>query len=135
MIILEKFFGFSLDFGLISVIPMLIISLIATFSFPVITINDSFGIRQTEVMRSEEIWHKVHVRAAICTIPFNLLFIGCIFIRNEGLKILFSIIFMTLMIVVWNLVAYFCTKDLVKSRREIEKRQLEEEIKKESGWR
>lgn len=135
MLILERFFGFSLDFGLISVIPMLIVSLVATFGFPVVTINDAFGIRHREVMESEEIWHKVHVRASICTIPFNILFVVCIFVRSRTLKILFSIILMTLMIIVWNLVAHFCTKDQTKLKKEIERKQLEEEIKKESGWR
>ncbi len=86
-------------------------------------------------MHSEELWHKTHMWASIFTIPFNIILIVCIFIKEPLTKKLLGVLIIFLVIVVWNLVVYFCSKEEVKQKKLKEQKELEENIKKESGWR
>ena len=86
-------------------------------------------------MRSEEIWHKVHVAASLVTIPFLLISIAILFIENWLTKSLLCIPVIILCIVSWNIVIKVMTNKSEKEYKEIERKDLDEQIKKESGWR
>lgn len=122
------------DFGFIVNLVFILIYMIAIFAFPFVKIGP-LGLKQQAVMRSEEIWHKVHVIASLSTIPFLLLSIAVLFIENWLTKSLISLPIVFMAIFTWNVVAKVVTKDNERVIKLKEQKDLEEQIKKESGWR
>ncbi len=51
----------------------LILYLIVIIFFPLSKRNKYFGLRFKKCFLSEKLWHKIHLRASIVTIPFALL--------------------------------------------------------------
>ena len=86
-------------------------------------------------MKSEEIWHKVHVAASYATIPFVLISILLIFINNMWFKIVLGSILLLVLPRVWDIVVKIVTKKDAIDLKEKEQKELEDQIKKESGWR
>ena len=86
-------------------------------------------------MKSEEIWHKVHVAASYATMPFVLISILLIFINNMWFKIVLGSIFLLLLPRVWDIVVKIKTKKDTLEINQKEKKDLEDQIKIESGWR
>ncbi len=125
----------NIDYGFITILIWLVITLVATISFPFIHINEVFGLRHEVIMHSEELWHKTHMWASIFTIPFDIILVLCLFIKEPLTKRLLGVLIIFLVIVVWNLVVYFCSKEEVKQKKLKEQKELEENINKESGWR
>lgn len=129
-----KLLAIIFDLGFIVNSVFIIIYMIAIFAFPFVKIG-LLGLKQQAVMRSEEIWHKVHVIASIFTIPFLLLSIAVLFIENWLTKSLISLPIVFMAIFTWNVVAKVVTKKNEKTIKLKEQKDLEEQIKKESGWR
>lgn len=86
-------------------------------------------------MKSEEIWHKVHVAASYATMPFVLISIMVIFISNMWFKIVMGLVLLFLLPRVWDIVVKFTTKMYLQELKKQEQKELEQQIKKESGWR
>lgn len=127
-------FEFVLDFGTIFNIFMSLFYLINVIIF-MFCKRGAFGLKREICLRSEEIWHKVHVSAGLATIPFVIISIVLVFTKNIWTKIVVGLILSFLVIVVWNIVANIITKEDVKELKQKQQRDLEEQIKKESGWR
>jgi len=127
-------FEFVLDFGTIFNIFMSLFYLIIVIIF-MFCKRGAFGLKREICLRSEEIWHKVHVSAGLATIPFVIISIVLVFTKNIWTKIVVGLILSFLVIVVWNIVANIITKEDVKELKQKQQRDLEEQIKKESGWR
>lgn len=123
------------DLGSILVILFFVIYLFPIIFFPTCKRNEIFGLRHRKCFESEEIWHKIHVRAAIMTIPFAILNLLLIFMKNATAKTVLSLIILTLVIVGWNIIVKYTDRDYFKRKSLEEERQLKEQIKKESGWR
>ena len=123
------------DFGSILVILFFIVYLFPIIFFPSCKRNEVFGLRHKKCFESEEIWHKIHVRAAIMTIPFAILNLLLIFMKNAIAKTVLSLIILTLVIVGWNIIVKYTDRDYFKRKALEEEKQLKEQIKKESGWR
>ena len=81
-------------------------------------------------MKSEEIWHKVHVAASYATIPFVLISILLIFINNMWFKIALGLILLLLLPRIWDIVVKIVTKKDALEINQKEQRDLEEQIKK-----
>ena len=127
-------FKFVIDLGTILNIFLMILYLIIVISFQFVKIG-SWGLKRNICMKSEEIWHKVHVAASYATIPFVLISILLIFINNMWLKIAFSLILLLLLPRIWDIVVKIVTKKDAIDLKEKEQKELEDQIKKESGWR
>ena len=112
----------------------MILYLIIVISFQFVKIG-SWGLKRNICMKSEEIWHKVHVAASYATIPFVLISILLIFINNMWLKIALGLILLLLLPRIWDIVVKIVTKKDVIDLKEKEQKELEDQIKKESGWR
>lgn len=69
------------------------------------------------------------------TIPFAILDLLLIFINNAILKIVLTLIILTLVIIGWNMIVKYTDRAYFKKKEEIEKEELNEQIKKESGWK
>lgn len=63
------------------------------------------------------------------TIPFAILDLLLIFINNAILKIVLTLIILTLVIIGWNMIVKYTDRAYFK------KKELNEQIKKESGWK
>ena len=127
-------FKFVIDLGTVLNIFLMILYLIIVISFQYVKIG-SWGLKRNICMKSEEIWHKVHVAASYATIPFVLISILLIFINNMWLKIAFSLILLLLLPRIWDIVVKIVTKKDAIDLKEKEQKELEDQIKKESGWR
>ena len=127
-------FKFVIDLGTVLNIFLMILYLIIVISFQFVKIG-SWGLKRNICMKSEEIWHKVHVAASYATIPFILISILLIFINNMWLKIAFSLILLLLLPRIWDIVVKIVTKKDAIDLKEKEQKELEDQIKKESGWR
>ena len=127
-------FKFVIDLGTLLNIFLMILYLIIVISFQFVKIG-SWGLKRNICMKSEEIWHKVHVAASYATIPFILISILLIFINNMWLKIAFSLILLLLLPRIWDIVVKIVTKKDAIDLKEKEQKELEDQIKKESGWR
>lgn len=62
-------FKFIIDLGTILSIFLMILALIIVISFQYVKIG-SWGLKRNICMKSEKIWHKVHVAASYATMPF-----------------------------------------------------------------
>lgn len=69
------------------------------------------------------------------TIPFAILDLLLIFINNAILKIVLTLIILTLVIIGWNMIVKYTDRAYFKKKEEIEKKELNEQIKKEFGWK
>ena len=127
-------FKFVIDLGTVLNIFLMILYLIIVISFQFVKIG-SWGLKRNICMKSEEIWHKVHVAASYATIPFVLISILLIFINNMWLKIALGLILLLLLPRIWDIVVKIVTKKDVIDLKEKEQKELEDQIKKESGWR
>ena len=127
-------FKFVIDLGTVLNIFLMILYLIIVISFQFVKIGP-WGLKRNICMKSEEIWHKVHVAASYATIPFVLISILLIFINNMWLKIAFSLILLLLLLRIWDIVVKIVTKKDAIDLKEKEQKELEDQIKKESGWR
>ena len=86
-------------------------------------------------MKSEEIWHKVHAVSSYATMPFVLISIVLIFISNMWFKIVMGLVLLFLLPREWDIVVKFTTKTYSQELKKQEQKELEQQIKKESGWR
>lgn len=127
-------FRFVLDLGTILNIFLLLLYLIIVVSFQYAKIGP-FGLKRIICMKSEEIWHKVHVAASYATIPFVLISIVLIFINNMWFNIALGSILLLLLPRVWDIVVKSVIKKDTIEFREKEQKELEEQIKIESGWK
>ena len=127
-------FKFVIDLGTVLNIFLMILYLIIVISFQFAKIG-SWGLKRNICMKSEEIWHKVHVAASYATIPFVLISILLIFINNMWFKIVLGSILLLLLPRVWDIVVKFTTKTYSQELKKQEQKELEQQIKKESGWR
>lgn len=127
-------FKFIIDLGTILNIFLMILYLIIVISFQFVKIG-SWGLKRNICMKSEEIWHKVHVTASYATIPFALISILLIFINNMWLKIALGLILLLLLSRIWDIVVKIVTKKDAIAFKEKEQKEFEDQIKKESGWR
>lgn len=126
---------FKTDEGTIVLFIFLAILLVCTFAFPFIKMNGFFGIRLKKTFESEELWHKTHVFAAVFTIPSDIALILCLFLNGATEKIFLGFIIVNIQIFIYYLTAHFVTKNYFKNKKIQEQKELEEQIKKESGWR
>ena len=69
------------------------------------------------------------------TIPFAILDLLLIFINNAILKIVLTLIILTLVIIGWNMIVKYTHSAYFNKKKEIEKKELNEQIKKEFGWK
>ena len=127
-------FKFAIDLGTVLNIFLMILYLIIVISFQFVKIGP-WGLKRNICMKSEEIWHKVHVAASYATIPFVLISILLIFINNMWFKIVLGSILLLLLPRVWDIVVKFTTKTYSQELKKQEQKELEQQIKKESGWR
>ena len=127
-------FKFVIDLGTVLNIFLMILYLIIVISFQFVKIGP-WGLKRNICMKSEEIWHKVHVAASYATIPFVLISILLIFINNMWFKIVLGSILLLLLPRVWDIVVKFTTKTYSQELKKQEQKELEQQIKKESGWR
>lgn len=127
-------FKFVIDLGTVLNIFLMILYLIIVISFQFVKIGP-WGLKRNICMKSEEIWHKVHVAASYSTIPFVLISILLIFINNMWFKIVLGSILLLLLPRVWDIVVKIVTKKDAIDLKEKEQKELEDQIKKESGWR
>ena len=127
-------FKFVIDLGTVLNIFLMILYLIIVISFQFVKIG-SWGLKRNICMKSEEIWHKVHVAASYATIPFVLISILLIFINNMWFKIVLGSILLLVLPRVWDIVVKFTTKTYSQELKKQEQKELEQQIKKESGWR
>ena len=127
-------FKFVIDLGTVLNIFLMILYLIIVISFQYVKIG-SWGLKRNICMKSEEIWHKVHVAASYATIPFVAVSIILIFVHNMWFKIALGSILLLLLPGVWDIVVKLATKkDTIEINRK-EQKELENQIKKESGWK
>ena len=127
-------FKFVIDLGTVLNMFLMILYLIIVISFQFVKIGP-WGLKRNICMKSEEIWHKVHVAASYATIPFVLISILLIFINNMWFKIVLGSILLLLLPRVWDIVVKFTTKTYSQELKKQEQKELEQQIKKESGWR
>ena len=127
-------FKFVIDLGTVLNIFLMILYLIIVISFQFVKIGP-WGLKRNICMKSEEIWHKVHVVASYATIPFVLISILLIFINNMWFKIVLGSILLLVLPRVWDIVVKIVTKKDAIDLKEKEQKELEDQIKKESGWR
>lgn len=88
-----------------------------------------------KIGRNNEQWHKVHVAAAIGTIPFAVISIFLLFLKNIWVKIIISLLLVILLFVVWDVIVKAITKKDALEIKKKEQAELNEQLKKESGWR
>ena len=127
-------FKFVIDLGTVLNIFLMILYLIIVISFQFVKIG-SWGLKRNICMKSEEIWHKVHVATSYATMPFVLISILLIFINNMWFKIVLGSILLLLLPRVWDIVVKIVTKKDALEINQKEKKDLEDQIKIESGWR
>ena len=126
-------FKFVIDLGTVLNIFFMILYLIIVISFQFVKIG-SWGLKRNICMKSEEIWHKVHVAASYATMPFVLISIVMIFVNNMWFKIACGSILLLLLPRVWDIVVKIVTKKDALEINQKEKKDLEDQIKIESGW-
>lgn len=102
-------FKFVIDLGTLLNIFLMILYLIIVISFQFVKIG-SWGLKRNICMKSEEIWHKVHVAASYATMPFVLISIVMIFVNNMWFKIVMGLVLLFLLPRVWDIVVIFTTK-------------------------
>lgn len=127
--------GFSFNTGTFLLFLFGTMYLIAIIFFPFIKRNEVFGLREKKCFASEEIWHKIHVRASIATIPFALLNTFFIFVKNPITKLIVSFGIFIMVIITWSLIIRCTDKDYFRKKEQQEREELEKQKKKESGWR
>lgn len=128
-------FKFNLDMGTIIIMLLFISFFYATIRFPLSKRNKFFGIKVQKSFESEEIWHKIHVIASLCTIPFLLIFGILIFIEDSFIQLFYGFLATIILIIIYFIIPDVSTKKYFKEKKEKEKKELEEKIKKEQGWR
>ena len=114
------------DFGSILVILFFVIYMFIIIFFPICKRNEVFGLRHRKCFESEAIWHKIHVRAAIMTIPFAILNLSLIFIKNALTKTILTLVILATVIIGWNIIVKYTNKGYFKRKKEEEERQLKE---------
>lgn len=127
-------FKFVLDLGTIFNIFLLIFYLVIAISFQFCKIG-SWGLKNNIYLKSEETWHKAHVAESFSTIPFIFISIILIFVNNMWLKIAVGLILILLLPIVLDIVSKLATRKESANFKEEEKRELENQVKKESGWK
>ena len=127
-------FKFVIDLGTVLNIFLMILYLIIVISFQFVKIGP-WGLKRNICMKSEEIWHTVLVATSYATMPFVLISILLIFINNMWFKIVLGSILLLLLPRVWDIVVKIVTKKDAIDLKEKEQKELEDQIKKESGWR
>lgn len=127
-------FKFVIDLGTVLNIFLMILYLIIVISFQFVKIG-SWGLKRNICMKSEEIWHKVHVAASYATMPFVLISIVLIFINNMWFKIVMGLVLLFILPRVWDIVVKIKTKKDTLEINQKEKKDLEDQKKIESGWR
>lgn len=131
-----KFFvAIRFDFGTLTVLPILLVILISTITFPYLKRNRFFGIRTRKSYESEAMWHKIHVLAALFTIPFDLLFFAYLWIDDAALKLAVAFVTVFLLTAVYTIIQNEVTRKYFSEKKALEAKELEAQIKKESGWR
>ena len=124
-------FKFVIDLGTLLNIFLIILYVIIVISFQYVKIGP-WGLKRKICMKSEEIWHKVHVVASYATMPFILISIVIIFVNNMWFKIACGSILLLLLPRVWDIVVKIITKKDALEINQKEKQDLENQIKKES---
>lgn len=122
------------DLGTILCLIFLVLLIICSVSFIFIKINDTFGLRVESSILSEEIWHKVHVIAAVANIPFIIGYGILMFVNNMIIKLMLSMVVIMAVIIVWSIIPQVVTRKIRKEKRERERKELEQKRKEESGW-
>ena len=125
--------AFVIDFGTILNIIMGIMYLIIVITFPFVK-RGSLGLKREICLKSEKIWHKVHVASGIGTIPALVISIILLFVTNRWVKTIISILLFFLQILIWDIIIRLVTKKDAEEIRLREEKELKEQIKKESGW-
>lgn len=113
----KTIFDFQIDLGTIIVALFLISYIIVVVAFPNTKRKITFGVKHVKYFESKEIRKKVHVAASICTIPFIIVHIFLLFINNKWLKVGVTLFLFILIILTWNLVVRFISKDNVKAKK------------------
>lgn len=124
-----------LDHGTILILVLLFVFLFSTIGFLFVKRNSIFGIRVRATFESEEIWHKVHVIAAIATIPFDIILVFLLFIKEASTKEFLAFLVTITILFVYLLITKIVTRKYFKEKKIKEAKELEEQIKRESGWR
>lgn len=127
-------FKFVLDLGTIFNIFLLIFYLVIAISFQFCKIG-SLGLKNNVYLKSEKTWHKAHVAASFSTIPFIFISIILIFVNNMWLKIAIGLILILLLPIVLDIVGKLARRKESTNFKKEEKHELENQVKKESGWK
>lgn len=125
----------QIDIGTFLVLQFLVIFLFSTIVFPFTKRNELLGIRVKQSFESEEIWHKIHVIASIATIPFDIILFILLFVESAIVKGILAFFITILIIYTYSIIPILSTRKYFKMKNEKEAKELEEQIKKESGWR
>ena len=128
-------FKFQFDIGTFVVLLVLVAFLKATISFPFLKRNKFSGIRVSKSFESEDIWHKIHVIAAIFTIPFDIILVVILFLEDSFAKIFLSLLVMIVVVIIYFIIPEVSTKKYFLEKSIKEKKELEILIKKETGWK
>ena len=121
--------------GKIFLIVFLSVLVICTIAFPLIKRNKIFGIRVAKSFESEEIWHKIHMIAAVVNIPFIGLLVLLLFANNDDTKYILGFLILIILLSIYLALPNLSTKQYFKEKELRERKEIEERIKKESGWR
>lgn len=124
-----------LDWGTVQILVFLFIFLFSTIGFFFVKRNRLFGIRVRATFESEEIWHKVHVIAAIVTIPFDIILVCLLFIKSSLTKSILAFVVSFIILFIYLLIPKLVTRKYYEEKKIKEAKELEEQIKRESGWR
>lgn len=89
--------------------------------FPICKRNEVFGLKHRNCFASEDLWHKIHVRAAIIIIHFAILNLSLIFIKNAITKTILTFVILATVIIGWNITVKYADKDYFKGKKEEEK--------------
>lgn len=101
-------FNFIFESGTFFVSVMFIVLVACTIFFPFLKRNELFGIRTKKSRTSEEVWHKIHVIAAILTIPFDILLIIILLIEDS-----FTQTFLGIIVISVVFAMYFIIQEIV----------------------
>jgi len=129
-----KMWKFRIDPGTALLFLFLILYIVFAATMPYTKRNEIYGIKLRICYESEELWHKIHVNASYVTIPFIIINIICLFLKNAILKTFLAILICLLLCVTWSFVAKIIGKKYLKQKRIDEEKELKEAIKRESGW-
>ena len=94
------------DLGTYLLLIFLILLSIATIAFFFIKRNELFGLRVNTSLISEEVWHKVHVIAAISQIPLIIVYFLLMFSNSMLLKIAMWFVLFFVLVILWSLIPH-----------------------------